>query len=313
MIAWILSHGYNQAAFGRCVFFHSHLPRTGNVVSAFLGDGHPVLPYLVLTVWPRMQKPKPAPSKLPLSQVKCFRAVRLVPEQNQPDVLLPTNNAVLLEAPNVLALLDCVSSDLSQGRIAISPESVEMLEKMQSDDFQCPLVPSKKRRGTNKKIRKRAAAKVQKMIKKKGYDKSAKPAAAVKKVDAVAMDSADQITASNLRRSAAGRVALQNALKRIMHEEVLKFPDDPTFNQTTELCTLSGLETLTVKAFLAKGPKYFECKYAFGTRNPEAYGERVFLDLVQINRELLAAPVARTRWVALVRDVAKVMHATDSL
>lgn len=287
------------------------------MIAAFLGDSHPVLPYLVLTLWPRMQKPKPAPSKVALSQVKCFRAVKLVPEQDQPDVFLPTNNLVLLEVPNVLALLDCVSSDLSQGRIAISPQSVEMLQKMQSDDFQCPHVPSKRKKGPTrtKTIRKRAAAKIKNMLKKKKETKtkSDKPAAAPKKTDAAAMESGDQITASSLRRSAAGRTALQNALKRIMYEEVLKFPDDPTFNQTTRLCTLSGLESFTVKAFLEKGPKYFECKYAFGTRSPAAYGERVFSDLVQINREMLAAPVSRTRWVALVRDIAKIMDAKASL
>ena len=283
------------------------------MIAAFLGDSHPVLPYLVLTLWPRMQKPKPAPSKVALSQVKCFRAVKLVPEQDQPDVFLPTNNLVVLEVPNVLALLDCVSSDLSQGRIAISPQSVEMLQKMQSDDFQCPQVPSKRKRGTTKTIRKRASDKVKNILKKKRETKSDKPVAAPKKVDAAAMESGDQITASSLRRSAAGRTALQNALKRIMYEEVLKFPDDPIFNQTTQLCTLSGLESFTLKAFLEKGPKYFECKYAFGARSPEAYGERVFSDLVQINREMLAAPVSRARWVALVRDVAKVMNAKASL
>lgn len=313
------SCGFDQAAFCRCVFFvfsyffYFWLPRTGNAIAAFLGDGHPVVCYLVLTLWPRMQKPKPAPSKVALGQVKCFRAVQLVPHTDQPEVLLPTNNVVLLESANVLALLDCVSSDLSQGRIAISPASVEMLQKMQSDDFQCPRVPSKRKKVAAKTIRKRAAAKVQKMMKKKQGSMSAKPAAAPKKVDAAAMDSGDQITASNLRRSAAGRVALQNALKRIMHEEVLKFPDSPTFSQTTNLCTLSGLDSFTRKDFLAKAPKYFECKYAFGARSPAAYGERVFSDLVQINRELLAAPVSRTRWVALVRDIAKVMDARAAL
>ena len=65
--------------------------------------------------------------------------------------------------------------------------------------------------------------------------------------------------------------------------------------------------------FLGKVAKYFECKFAFSARTPQGYGEKVFNDLVPISRCFLAEPAERSKWIALVRAVAKVMDAQVTL
>ena len=289
-------------------------PRTGSIVVAFTGENEPLLVCLVMTLWPKMQKPKPCAAAVPMSSIKCFRAVIL--EQTD-EGLKPTSTLSMLDGMNVLAILDSEASDLNRGKIVISPESQELLSKFESGDFQKPTLPKRKRRGpTTKAARKRAAQKVKQMHAKKLGKKAGndeEPGGKDKKRSKaeIALESAETVTSADLRKNAAGRNAIANVMARCRDLDALKF-ESPVFHSLTNLCTLDGLSHLTFKVFSAKAGKYFECKYAFSARSPADYGERVFADLVHMCKNLRKTPPSRDQWIELVREVAQTLD-TSSL
>lgn len=268
--------------------------------------------YLVLTVWPKMQKPKPTPCKIAFSSVMRFRAVRLLQDEENQETLRATNHVDMLEPVNVLALLDCETEDVNQGRISITAESTAVILKMQAADFQLPELPTKKKQRQYTPRVPKAGKTVRKMMRKRAAASSATDSARQKKADMV-MEKGEAICAENIRRSAAGRAAIQSVMRRFRCMDALKFSEDPVFDQRTSLCCLPGLDTVQWKSFVSKAPKYFEAKYAFSTRRPEAYGERVFEDLVVINRAFLVDPPNRGGWKQLVRAVSKVVGAGETL
>jgi hypothetical protein len=76
-------------------------PRTGNIVVAYTGEKDPLLVCLVMTLWPKMQKPKPCAASVPLTNIKCFRSVVL--EQTD-EGMKPTTTLSMLDGINVLAI-----------------------------------------------------------------------------------------------------------------------------------------------------------------------------------------------------------------
>ena len=224
--------------------------RTGSVVIALPQEGAAVAPYLVLTLWPRMQKPRPTAVQMPIDNVKCFRAVKLLRGENDATdtVLTPTNEVELLASHNVLALLDSSSDDVNSGEIKVTVESLEVLKQMQSDDFIAPEMP-KQRRGAirvKKTVLKAGGEAVKKMMMKKKAKtaqaggekvatKAAVPKPSKKKDSSAIMEKADAITAQDLRRSTQGRKAICTVVERFRVQDALKFPADPVFDPRTDI------------------------------------------------------------------------------
>ena len=217
------------------------------MVIALAQEGAAVAPYLVLTLWPRMQKPKPTAVQMPIDNVKCFRAVKLLHQDNDTmdTVLTPTNEVELLASHNVLAVLDSSSDNVNSGEIKVTVESIEMLKQMQSDDFIAPEMP-RQRRGAmrvKKTGLKAGGEAVKKMMKKRlkaAHGEKAATKAAVhkpsKKKDVSAIiEKADAITAKDLRRSTQGRKAICTVIERFRVQDALKFPADPIFDPRTDI------------------------------------------------------------------------------
>jgi len=276
---------------------------------AYTGEKDPLLVCLVMTLWPKMQKPKPCAASVPLTNIKCFRAVVL--EQTD-EGLKPTTTLSMLDGINVLAILDSEGSDLNRGNLVISQESQELLSKLKAGEFEKPTLPKRKRRcPTTKAARKRVAKKVKQMHAKKNNKNSKtdqEPKAQDKKRSRteVALEHAESITSADLRKNSAGRTAISNVMARCRELDCLKF-EKPVFHSMTNLCTLPGLDHMTFKVFSTKAGKYFECKYAFSARSPADYGERVFSDLVLMCKNLRKDPPSRNLWIQLVKDVAKTL------
>lgn len=304
---------------GKCTLYKQMFPkkiqqpRTGNIVVAYTGEKDPLLVCLVMTLWPKMQKPKPCAASVPLTNIKCFRAVVL--EQTD-EGLKPTTTLSMLDGINVLAILDSEGSDLNRGNLVISQESQELLSKLKAGEFEKPTLPKRKRRcPTTKAARKRVAKKVKQMHAKKNSKNSRtdqEPTAQDKKRSRTesALEHAESITSADLRKNAAGRTAISNVMARCRELDCLKF-ENPVFHSMTNLCTLPGLEHMTFKVFSTKASKYFECKYAFSARSPADYGERVFADLVLMCKNLRKDPPSRKQWIALVKDVAKTLDVSS--
>lgn len=178
-------------------------PRTGNIVVAYTGEKDPLLVCLVMTLWPKMQKPKPCAASVPLTNIKCFRAVVL--EQTD-EGLKPTTTLSMLDGINVLAILDSEGSDLNRGNLVISQESQELLSKLKAGEFEKPTLPKRKRRcPTTKAARKRVAKKVKQMHAKKNSKNSRtdqEPTAQDKKRSRTesALEHAESITSADLRK-----------------------------------------------------------------------------------------------------------------
>ena len=300
-------------------------PRTGNLIVAMVAEAEPIHAYMVLTVWPRQQKPKPSPIKVSLSTMKSCRAVRLLPQEgDDPAPLMPTNFVSMLEPHNILAILDAETenSEIHTGKIIITPDSWKVLRTMQSDAFNRPSLPTRKRkpRGDQKNeknpgkksgkndLKKKAAAAVKKIIQKKKIaleSKTGKPKGS--KDDPSEAMAADQTFVSeNFRRSSNGRQAIMEVIKKFMVQDTLKF-QSPVFNMKTNLCTLNGFEAVSWKTFLPKCGKFFECKYAFAARSPRQYGDKVFSDLMAIHRQLNGNPPSQVKWVGFVKEVVEIM------
>lgn len=296
----------------RFVKDHGHIwaLRTGNVILAVPEAGESVRIYLVLTVWPKMQKPKPTSCKIGLGSILRFRACRLVQDEENREILHATNHADFLEPVNVLAMLDCESDDVNQGRIRITAESTDVILKMQAANFQLPELPVKKKKNQTRRVA-TAGKTVRKMIQKKRA--ASKKVTAKEKKNEMVMEKGESICADDIRRSASGRAAIQTVMQRFRLLDSLKFSKEPVFDQRTNLCGLPHLDKLHWRVFLSKAPKFYEAKFAFSCRQPEAYGERVFQELVGINRALLVEPPCRDGWKKLVHAVSTVVGATETL
>lgn len=258
--------------------FFSFFLRTGHVIAGINMDKQCVEIFMVLTIWPRMQKPKPSPSPVPLPSVKCFRAVQLAKDPSGPQTLAATNKCCMLEAVHVLAVLDVSSDDVSHGKIVITQSSCDVLEKMQNDGFVIPKVARKRnnRKWPNKEARKRATAKVKKQILKDGSEPAKQDSECTGKksvsakavgtklkssqavVAASVVANEEMITAEDVRRSSSGRAAIAKAAKIFRKLESLKF-EKPAFNSSTNMCEVNGLDHLSWKAFEGKVGKFFEC------------------------------------------------------
>eukprot|EP00438_Fugacium_kawagutii_P011892 Skav219173 [mRNA] locus=scaffold648:375799:376623:- [translate_table: standard] len=273
---------------------------------AVADEGQPVHAYLVLTLWPRMQKPKPATVQVPLKGVLSFRAVRLI-STGEDQILTATTHVDMLEAANVLAILDSEVSDIDMGKVTLSADSSALLRCMQSDEYVVQKGAQPRRRRLAK-----VNGKVKKMMKEKAK-KNGKAKQPAKSDASCAFDGANDIVATDLRRSAAGRRSIALVLKRFRVQDSMNFSDAPVFDQRTDSCTLQGLDGVKWKPFLEKAVRFFESKHAFAARSPVAYGERVFSDLVQINKGFIAKPPSRTHWVQFVHQVAKVMDVATTL
>ena len=300
-------------------FFMSLFLRSGAVVVALPANGAAVEPYLILTLWPKTVKPKPATAEVPLDAVKCFRAAKLMLDPANEAMLKASFHMEMLAAHNVLAVLDAASASVHQGEVRITAESMEMLRKMQGAEFQPPKMPVKMRGAVRVKkpaqpSLKKAGTAVKKMLKKNKKEKKAseKPsathAAKKPKKDAVVLDD-QHICAEDLRRSEKGRASIALAVKRLRNMDNMLF-SDPVFDKNTHLCCLSGLEDVTWKGFCPKVAKFFESKYAFSARTPAAYGEKVLQDLMSIEKGFKADSADRNRWIDMIRAVCKIMKCT---
>eukprot|EP00438_Fugacium_kawagutii_P024517 Skav231368 [mRNA] locus=scaffold1586:584328:585113:+ [translate_table: standard] len=261
-----------------------------------------------------MQKPKPTPGKIALGSILRFRAARLLQDSEKSDLLHATNHIDMLEPQNVVAMLDCESDTVNEGKISITEESTAVILKMDAVSFQQPsALPLQKKKKQVPKIAKKGKT-VQNMIKKRAAKASAARAnPKMEKKVGVIMEKGESICAEDIRRSASGRAAIQTVMNRFRCMDALKFSQDPVFDQRTNLCCLPGLESVHWKVFLSKAPKYFEAKFALCARRPEIYGEKVFQDLVVINRGFLVEPTNRDKWKQLVHAVSKVGGAGETL
>lgn len=288
--------------------------RTGSIIVGMLEEGGPIQAYLVLTVWPKQQKPKPTPMKISIAAVKCFRAVQLLQQEGNVSaggVLVPTNLVLMLEAHNVLAILDAESSEVVTGKIAVTEESWRVLESMQSEDFDRPSLPKKRRKRQPAKDSRQNA--VKKIIEKKKKQNvlepsTGKPTASSKDDASEAMAANQAFIANDFRRSVPGRKAIMEVIKKFRCLDNLKF-ETPVFNTMTDVCTLNGFESVVWKQFLAKSAKFYESKFAFSARTPAHYGEKVFSELISIHRALVGSPANREPWTKLVRNVSKYLDA----
>lgn len=129
--------------------------RLGNVVVLNLGHGMLPVPALVLTLWPCSQKPRPCVHPVGLAQVKSFRAVLLQVSEEQENKLLPTDHAWRYLSSQVVAILDVDESNLEQGHIVMSEQSVNALKAVR---LEAPKFPDSDIAGNAaKKVRKHTA------------------------------------------------------------------------------------------------------------------------------------------------------------
>lgn len=112
----------------------------------------------------------------------------------------------------------------------------------------------------------------------------------------------ENISANDIRRSQAGRKAVQKFAARIMDLEKSVFLDSPTFSNSG-WCNLKGASELSAKSVIGRLPRYFECR--FYKANVTQYGELVFNLLHEIWQELSEKSPVRTKWTSLIRDVIK--------
>ena len=134
------------------------------VVVLCAASGRAPEPYLILTVWPRVQKPRPTAAEVPLPCIKVFRAVLLVPVPNQelPEDLQPTEFVGLFEPTQLLAVLDCEAEDLQNAKIKICSDSARALQVLETKVIQLP---------EKKPTRRRLRAKIGAFAKKKSAKK----------------------------------------------------------------------------------------------------------------------------------------------
>ena len=279
---------------GSPIYSWELLLRTGMVAALVPTAGVVAKPFLILTVWLRGSKVKATPLEVPLSAVKCFRAVLLRGSDESENQLEETNHCWLYTAENVFAILD---AKVVKGKITISKESIEALENLEQSKTDLPEkhVPQRRRRGG---ARKKKALKKAGALKAKSKEESAQKKAVVKKKETKPEKSV--ITSSDIRRSVRGRRNIRQVLGHIWDADFLAFGQN-TFFGTDGYCKLGGLNELTSKAFKEKLPLYFEHKY-WMQRTPAQYGNKVFGELEKILKMLKNPKPDRSTWETLLRD-----------
>lgn len=109
-----------------------HRTRMGQVVLLNMGMKSEPAAGVVLTLFPVGKKPKPCAQRIPLTHVKSFRATILEEREFGDDVMLvPSTNTWRYSQEHVLAILDVKDeTDLAQGKIFLTPESWQVLERL---------------------------------------------------------------------------------------------------------------------------------------------------------------------------------------
>ncbi|CAK9073231.1 ZnF_CDGSH domain-containing protein [Durusdinium trenchii] len=104
----------------------------GQVVLLNMGMKSEPAAGVVLTLFPVGKKPKPCAQRIPLTHVKSFRATILEEREFGDDVMLvPSTNTWRYSQEHVLAILDVKDeTDLAQGKIFLTPESWQVLERL---------------------------------------------------------------------------------------------------------------------------------------------------------------------------------------
>ena len=271
------------------------------VVALIPRSNEKALPFMILTLWPCLQKTKPTPRSIPLQLVKVFRAV-LLKETDNDAVLQATDYCWLFGPENIFAVLDAEEHDTLSGTITLSASSVEALRKLQEKDIS---VAGDGAHGPRKR-RRRLGVKPKAGAKKKAKNPGEK---AKKVLDGASKQQKKlerQFTAEDFRRSNHGRSSIQAMVTRMRERERLLYPADPCFD-SDGMCTISGLGNVTWKAFISKLPNFFEAKF-WRARRPADFGGLVFNDLmVAWNPLNVKENPCRKMWIALIKEVHKVM------
>lgn len=276
--------------------------KTGMVVVLCAASGRAPEPYLILTVWPRVQKPRPTAAEVPLPCIKVFRAVLLVPVPNQelPEDLQPTEFVGLFEPTQLLAVLDSEAEDLQNAKIKICSDSARALQVLETKVIQLP-----EKKPTRRRLRAKIGAFAKKEVSKENAAAKAKAKTSVakkKKKEAV-KPIEETVTANDIRRSGCGRSAVKKVMKRLLELDSLAFTEKPLF-PSDGFCSLKGCQNLSLKAFEECSVKYFETKY-LAARSPQVYGDRVFSELKLAMAQLISTPPRRVALSAMVTDIAK--------
>ena len=272
------------------------------VVMLCAASGRAPEPYLILTLWPRVQKPRPTAAEVPLACVKVFRAVLLVPTPNQelPEDLQPTEFVGLFEPTQLLAVLDCEAAEVENAKIKISLDSANALQVLETKVIQLP-----EKKPTRRRLRTKVGAFARKKNCKEKAAAKAKPkAAAAKKTKKKSVQPIEEtVTANDIRRSSGGRSNIKKVMTRLLEMDSLAFTEKPLF-PSDGFCSLKGCQNLSLKAFEECCVKYFETKY-LAARTPHVYGDRVFSELKLAMSQLISVPPRRVALSAMVTDIAK--------
>ena len=258
----------------------------------------PVRPYLVLTLWPRGQKPKPSSAEVPAAMVKTFRAVLLSEIHEEEGIFEMTEHCFVYSMDHVFAVLDAHPEKDPRGRIRLTDESLEALHTLEG--MQCHVPDAKRRR--RKKVAVDGHRKPAQMSQKGGEKEEAVVSKVLKKqIKKKGMEAFDPMTANDMRRSEPGRKNIKRFARHIMDEEFLAF-ETPCFDEDG-ICTVDGAKTLSSKSFVEKLPFMMEQKFWL-YRSPQHYSEKVFTLLKGILDGMNAIPPTRVEWVTLIREVA---------
>ena len=274
------------------------------VVALVSSPTAPIRPFLVLTLWPRSQKPRPSAAEIPITMVKVFRAVLLHEIEGDAGALEATEHCWIYSADHVFAVLDAHAEKGPEGRLKISAESFDALQTLKEAHMEVP-DPTKRKRKRQTQGQRTAPGKND-VLNQKAAEKEEMAAtkAISKKQKQKGLDTFEPVTAEDVRRSEAGRKSVRRLVKHIMDEEYMAFEGRSCFDEDG-FCTVEGAQTLSRKAFLEKVPSFFEQKFWL-FRNPKKYGEKVFGQLKDMLDKITGQPPSRTAWIDLIKDVAKV-------
>lgn len=267
-----------------------------------------VRPFMILTLWPRQQKPKPTIRELALETIKVFRAVLLKEHEAEDGSwhYTPTDLRELYGPQHVYGILDVLSHDVFKSRIELTPESTAAIQRLQE---WCVPDGKKNARQRRKKrsLDEQVVAEAEEMIPPDPTAKKSRFGDAVKQSLSKKAKVCEEreYTAEDFRRSHKGRSNIVAMMSLLKAKDSIVFPETSLFD-ASGWCTMPGHSELSWKAFVGKISFFFEYKY-WQPRSPQHYGEHVYNDLHRAWTELCMAQPSHERFRSIVKEVFKVL------